>query len=249
MVAQPVFIIGAQRSGTTYLYHILDAHPQIRMARPVSPEPKFFLNDVEFEKGKEYYLEKYFSGLTDEKKIIGEKSTSYLEYDFVGERISSFFPNAKILVMLRNPAARAVSNYYFSFANGLETRTVEEVFIEEKPAPQAATKTSVSPFNYFGRGKYADYLLAYLQLFGNNMKVLIFEETIANTDAVRDIYRFVGADDSFLPPGINQIINAGKKEAGLEMAGQVHEKLMKYYQPSIHHLEKLLGRKIPAWNS
>jgi len=40
------FVVGAQRSGTTYLYNVLDEHPQIFMAKPVRPEPKFFFPKI-----------------------------------------------------------------------------------------------------------------------------------------------------------------------------------------------------------
>jgi hypothetical protein len=51
----PTFIIaGAPRGGTTYLYNVLDQHPDIYMAKPGAPEPKFFLVDDEHRKGLEY---------------------------------------------------------------------------------------------------------------------------------------------------------------------------------------------------
>jgi hypothetical protein len=46
-VSDHFFIVGAQRSGTTYLYHLLSEHPSINMATPVWPEPKFFLIDTQ----------------------------------------------------------------------------------------------------------------------------------------------------------------------------------------------------------
>src|SRR3990167_9166165 len=73
---KPNFLIaGAPRSGTGYVYHILDVHPDIYMAKPEKPEPKFFLVDEEYNKGIEYYLEKYFSNVVG-KKAIGEKARS-----------------------------------------------------------------------------------------------------------------------------------------------------------------------------
>jgi hypothetical protein len=55
------FIVGAQRSGTTYLWHALNHHPEICMASPVRPEPKFFMQEELWKKGKDYYERAYFS--------------------------------------------------------------------------------------------------------------------------------------------------------------------------------------------
>ena len=58
----PDFIIGgAPRSGTTWLYWLLDRHPEIYMASPVKPEPKFFLVDHLYEKGLRFYADTWFA--------------------------------------------------------------------------------------------------------------------------------------------------------------------------------------------
>src|SRR5699024_6997393 len=44
-VIEQFFIVGAQRSGTTWLYKMLDQHPEVAMAKPMRPEPKYFLRD------------------------------------------------------------------------------------------------------------------------------------------------------------------------------------------------------------
>ena len=77
------FIIGAQRSGTTYLYHLLDEHPEICMARPLRPEPKFFLKNELYARGLEYYETCYFPDslfrfLRVEHKLPNTSSLSWL---------------------------------------------------------------------------------------------------------------------------------------------------------------------------
>jgi len=147
------FIAGGQRCGTTYLSNILDSHPSVCMAKPARPEPKFFLSETCMKKGLNYYLDTYFRDLNKDISDlkIGEKSTSYIEYEFVPFRVKCLFPNAKCIIILRNPVDRALSNYFFSLKNGIETRTLEEVFILKMKPPKINAKISVSPFKYYER--------------------------------------------------------------------------------------------------
>ena len=55
-----LFIVGAQRSGSTYLYNLLDGHPEVSMIRPARPEPKFFLSQDSILQGKSFYEDHFF---------------------------------------------------------------------------------------------------------------------------------------------------------------------------------------------
>lgn len=239
-------VVGAQRSGTTYLYHILDEHPDIEMCKPLKPEPKFFINEVEFAKGKEYYLNLYFRDIDLNTKLIGEKGTSYLENEIAAVRINEFFPDAKILIILRDPVYRAISNYFFSLNNGIETRTLEEVFIQEKAAPELHTKVSVPPFNYVERSNYYKYLNPYLKLYKDRIKILVFEELIGNRNAVQNLFRFLEVDDQFIPKSMD--VRANASDRTMDVNPEVKIKLQKLLSPSIKELELVLNRKFPTWH-
>src|SRR6266576_1930600 len=101
-------IVGAQRCGTTYLYRLLDEHPEIEMAKPLWPEPKFFLDDERYPLGLPYYESQFFS--EPETRVRGEKSTSYIESETAAQRIKATLPEAAVLVVLRDPVLRAISN-------------------------------------------------------------------------------------------------------------------------------------------
>ncbi|HXD73859.1 MAG TPA: sulfotransferase, partial [Vicinamibacterales bacterium] len=93
----PEFIIGgAPRSGTTWLYRLLDRHPDVRMAKPLSPEPKFFLRDDEYAKGLRYYSDRWFADV-DASKVAGEKSTDYLENATAASRIARDLPRVRLI--------------------------------------------------------------------------------------------------------------------------------------------------------
>lgn len=243
-----VSIIGAQRCGTTYLYHLLDEHPQIYMAKPVKPEPKHFIIDDEYRKGKEYYLNKYFSDCGSEIKCIGEKGTSYIEYEKSANRIFSFFDNAKIIIMLRNPVERALSNYFFSVQNKLENRTPEDVFLNRVPAPLVNYSVSVNPFDYIKRSRYELYLQPYLSNYSQNVKVIVLEELVDNVKVLSDIYRFLETDNKFIPSSYSKKINSVDILYSNSVSASVLKALKSELSSSIKIVEDLLSKQINYWN-
>lgn len=241
-------IIGAQRSGTTYLYNLLDEHPEICMSKPVKPEPKFFLNKSAGEIDLEAYLGTYFKHCSSDHKILGEKSTSYYEDEKVPVLISKSLPGSKILMILRNPAQRAISNYFFSVNNGLESRSLNEVFIEKKPPPlRDKQKTSVDPFNYLGRGDYAKFIIRFKKFFSEDQfRILIFEELINNKDHIRGLYRFLGVNENFVPSMIDEKINPSSKNE--LVSREVRDALNAYYMKRNEELERLIRIDLSVWD-
>ena len=97
------FIIGAPKCGTTALSEYLKDHPQIYFSDP--KEPHYFTFDFEqyrLTKTLEEYLE-LFAAATPQHQAVGEGSVFYLYSSVALEKIREFDPQAKIIVMLRNP--------------------------------------------------------------------------------------------------------------------------------------------------
>jgi len=232
-------IVGAQRSGTTWLYKMLDAHPEIEMAKPLYPEPKFFINN---KSDIDHYLSKYYNDT--KKKMLGEKSTSYIEFPEKIIRMRKMFENVKLLLILRNPVNRAISNYMFSIKHGLETRTLEEVFIEKKAPPQLDKNISVSPFDYISRGEYIKYINALYKYCDESMlKICLFENITSSRDALSDIYSFLDVNTSFQADGFHQQINKSKKQ--LVVSEEVKSTLYNYYYPFNQQLQEIVN--ISKW--
>jgi len=118
---QHFFILGAAKCGTSSLYHYLNQHSEIYL--PDVKEPLFF--EKEFNRGAEYYWNTNFSSWNGEK-MVGEARHRNLYLPYVPERIASTFPNARLLVVVRNPVDRAFSHYNHRRVRGLEKSTFEE---------------------------------------------------------------------------------------------------------------------------
>ena len=106
------FIVGAQRTGTTYLYNHLQNHPSICMLEPLQPEPKYYLQPLSKIDKSEYL--KLFNN-KKRSKALGEKATTYIESKTTALKIKKHFPDGKIIICLRDPVERALSNYFFSY--------------------------------------------------------------------------------------------------------------------------------------
>ena len=242
-----LFIVGAQRSGSTYLYHLLDSHPEVSMAKPVRPEPKFFLSDDLYCRGREFYEEIYFKDIPARTRYLGEKSTSYIESLMAARRIRDFYPDARILMILRDPVQRAWSNYRFSRQHKLETLQFEEALAAESDRLSSARfNTSVNPHAYISRGHYIDYVEAYLTVFtAQHLHILILEEIVGNLAAIQNLYRLLGIDQSFIPPLLGEVINPGENDCTLPTTTLYH--LAQCYEESVQRLEHYLGRRLNVW--
>ena len=240
-----LLIIGAQRCGTTYLHDLLAAHPQVAMARPARTEPKVFLSAELAGHGLEWYEQTYFGHATDEV-VLGEKSTSYLEYAEAADRAAAVLGNPLILAQLRDPVERALSHWAFSSDAGLETRPLAEVLEAnlEGPLPWDPERTSVSPYAYLERGRYIEFLQPWLDRFGDDVTVLFLDELRGDPRRVSDLYGTLGVDPGFLPPAAGTPVNESRQPRP-DLDEDLLRRLRGYYADSDRALADLLGRELP----
>lgn len=194
----PDFIIGgAPRSGTTWLYQALDRHPEVFLARPLQPEPKFFLIDDIYDRGWAYYLENWFSSVP-EGAVAGEKSTNYLESAIVAERIHRHLPSVRLIFILREPAERALSNWRWTTMNGLEDLSFEEAIEaeREREANYPPALRYARPNSYFSRGLYARLLQPYIERFPRSQLLCLrYEDILRDPGALMDtVHQFLGVE-------------------------------------------------------
>jgi hypothetical protein len=246
----PDFIIGgAPRSGTTWLYELLDRHPRIHMARPLKPEPKFFLVDRLYEKGLQYYSDTWFAD-APAGLLAGEKSTDYLESPEAAGRIARDLPDVKLVFILREPADRAYSNYLWTRMNGLETEDFKTALRledeREKTLPEKWKFTR--PFSYFSRGLYSELLEEYFKRFRREqIRMLRFEDILDRPQHIaRQLHEFLGVE--FRPQDVEGlgVINPSEKR-GETMDDDIRRDLQARYAGPNRRLAALLGPDFEMW--
>lgn len=243
-----LLVIGGQRCGTTFLAGLLDAHPAVAMARPARPEPKVFLDDAILGAGLEGYRRTFFAHATDEV-VYGEKSTSYIEYPAAIDRVRRLLGTPVVVAQLRDPVARAVSNYRFTHGFGLEERPLVQALSENLAGPRAwdPSLTSVSPYAYLERGRYVDHLAPWIAAFPDSSHVCFLEEVtdpVHGTAALAAVHDAVGIDPAAAPAPPAGPVNASAGDEPDLPAGLVAE-LRDYFRDSDAALARLLGRELP----
>ncbi|WP_167880454.1 sulfotransferase [Nocardioides guangzhouensis] len=245
-----LLVIGAQRSGTTYLHSLLEAHPAIAMAQPSRPEPKVFLSDELTDRGLDWYRATYFAHVADET-VLGDKSTSYIEDPLAPARAARMLGVPFVVALLRDPVTRAVSNWRFSTDNGFENRGLVEALtdcLDEAAAGEwDRATTSVSPFAYLVRGRYADHLRPWLDAFPQTSHVLFTDELLGDPAVIRRLYADLGVDPGFVPPGRDEVVNESEEPAP-DLPEELLRRLREYFADSDDALARLCGRR-PPWTS
>lgn len=143
------FILGAPKCGTTSMYHWLNQHSRIFF--PKIKEPHFFSTDLNEKKRAVKDLATYLSlytEATENHSILGEASVFYLYSEKAVENIINFNPNARFLVMLRNPVDMVVSlhNQYLYSGNEVFRRLEKAWALQDKrPDGIGITKLTADP--------------------------------------------------------------------------------------------------------
>jgi Sulfotransferase family len=200
------FIVGAARSGTTSLDRYLSQHPEIYITP--RKETHFFAQDFLppcFQgpgderlnrlliRDEDQYAQ-LFSGVTG-AKAIGESSAFYLCFPGTAERIAQAVPDAKIIMILREPVDRAYSAY--TFLVGREGLGFEEGLSREEERKQQGFEPM---WWYKELGLYYGQVKHYLEVFGiQRVKVLLYDELFANPGrTLHDVFTFLGVKEEIV---------------------------------------------------
>lgn len=205
MVAPYFVVVGAQKSASTYLQDQIALHPEIDMA---SGEVRAF-EDPFYASGGPAELESLFashSGL-----VRGIKRPDYLGRSEIPARLHKHLPDAKILVVLREPLARAVSAYFHMVRHGfVPLRPIDEAFALISAGVWNAQYPRASEILTYGL--YGQHLNRYLDHFGPE-QIMVFDqaEVTKNSQvALRRAFTFLDVDPDFaLPAKENKVSNQG----------------------------------------
>jgi hypothetical protein len=201
------FIVGHQKCGTTALYLMLSQHPQVFM--PDVKEPWFFGRELRsrFDKpstrGRPNMLEDYLGLFADaaDDQVAGEASPQYVRSPRAAGEIAELVPDARIVVLLREPAAFLRSLHLQLVATHIEDEAdfARAIALEEPRREGRHVPTrSVSPQSllYSDHVRYAEQLARLHDAFPREqVLVLIYEDFRRdNTAVLRQVLEFLGVD-------------------------------------------------------
>jgi hypothetical protein len=259
------FILGAGRSGSTYLYYLLKQHPDIFLTSP--KEPTFFCKPFQVIKNPIRYFELYDQA--SDEAIRGEASHAYLSNPSTAKILKALFPESRFLVILRNPVDRAYSLYHWMRRNGFEYINSFEAALkaEDSRCNSATFKRNCQHyfynFLYFRSGLYGGQLHRYFSIFPKQQFHIVKQEAFI-TDPInhlKKIFHFLEVDQDFTPqleggenrgkmtsrfPGIQYYANTQLNHLGMlrKVSLSLLERVnMKNIEPMSQETRKLLSDK------
>jgi hypothetical protein len=246
-----VVIGGAPRSGTTFVAEILGKHPGVYLARPIIPEPKICLRVLASgDAGDAAAYARVFCDAPHDSVRV-EKTSNYFENAQARERLARVLPAAKFVFILREPVARAYSNWKWSTMNGLETLPfTDAVALEGRRAnPLGSEGEAARPFDYMLRGRYGSFAAAWYETFGRDrIRFLLFE------DALRDPGAFVDALQAWmgLEPLPWSCLQTGRVNASNASAAELDpvlaQRLRVEIEPEVEAFAAVTGLDVSAWS-
>ena len=219
------FIVGHAKCGTTALYEMLKAHPQIFMPEykwGAGKEPWYFSRDnpqpqtdnvrsVRFTGRRAVTLEEYtalFAGARADQ-LVGEASTSYLWSTTAAERIAQARPDARIIAILREPASFLRSLHLQLLQNHHEVERDFRKAVELDDARRAGREIPLHSYwpqalIYSDRVRYAEQLRRYETVLApEQILVLIYDDFRSdNAATVRRVLQFLGVGEDFTVPEV-----------------------------------------------
>jgi hypothetical protein len=185
----PNFVgVGVQRAGTTWIHRCLREHPQVCVPH-VKKEVQFF--NRYYDRGLPWYESQF--AVRPEHVAIGEISPNYLSAPEAVPRMASIVPGARLFVVLREPVDRAYSAYHL-LSDQYRGLTFRE-------ACEHGTLIKL--------GLYVEQLRRLYQHYPREqVRVFLYDDLRADPAAfLRELFRFLGVDETVRPPSTQRRYN------------------------------------------
>lgn len=192
-------VIGAMKSGTTTVHDYLIKHPQLNLA--VGKEAPFFSRDDYFRRGLNWYMREFFPRRNG-SQLLGAVSPQYMAYLKAAVRIRDTCDEIKLIAILRDPIARAVSHYKMAVRMSGEHRTFEDAvsYQLDEDRLDNSRKDPSQTNSYVVWGEYGRILNVYAELFGiSNILPIFTYDLQKNPQAtLYSITEFLGVSELFV---------------------------------------------------
>jgi hypothetical protein len=244
-----LIVIGAMKAGTSALHAYLDEHPEVAMSTP--KELCFFYDPVpgalrdaptahpgtdatEWSAGNWHRgIEWYRAHFREDAPVRGESSPGYTSPSFpdVAARMASVVPDARLVYLVRDPVARAVSQYHHHVRDGTERRPILEALSD--PTSQ-----------YTLRSRYAERLAPFLERFPpERISIVVHEDLVADpVHAITGLLRSLCVDPS------RWALSRPPETTARDIPPEVAEAVVSAVADDVRALRDLLGRPIARWS-
>lgn len=239
-----MLVIGAMKCGTSALHHYLSLHPEISMAR--EKEVNFFFgpeqppHDDESEwwrtglwhRGLGWYANRFADGYA----VRGESSPGYTDpsHPEAAGRIARVVPDVRLVMLVRDPVERAVSQWAHHVRDGDERRPVEEALLD--PASQ-----------YLDRSRYHASLAPYLSRFDPEQLLVVVQERLLadRRGELSRVFAHVGADPAFWSSELEPRVHVGGTPTAVPDA--LRQDFTARVSDDVARLRDLLSDDLPEW--
>lgn len=186
-------VIGAQKCGTSALHYYLGLHPMIGMSR--RKELSYFIEERNWGRGVGWYRRQFDAA----NPVRGESSPAYAafpRFPGVPSRMASLIPEARLILLVRDPIERIASQWVHNLARGVGRQDLRTELL----CPESA---------YVSRSCYHLQLQCFLEHFDES-QILVLDSNDLNhrrLHTLRRVFDFVGVDPDFYHSGFERRVH------------------------------------------
>ncbi|WP_435769509.1 sulfotransferase family protein [Nocardioides sp. SYSU DS0651] len=240
-----VVVVGAMKGGTSALHEHIDEHPDVAMSRP--KELNFFngptrpphddaarwWQDGQWHRGVGWYAEQFDPTVP----ARGESSPGYTSpsHPEVAERMAAVLPGVRLVYLVRDPLARALSQYAHHRRDGSEPRPPGQALLD--PASQ-----------YVARSRYVERLRPFLDVFGPEQVHIVVQERLLTRPGpeMARVFEHVGVDPSAVrAEAFRKVVHRG--DPAPPVGAEVRTAFARQVADDVEELRDLLGDRLEEW--
>jgi Sulfotransferase domain len=264
-IYQHVFVVGAQKAGTTALHSYLVNHPMIFGG--VDKELAFFHRDAEYKKGSRYYRDQFPAHPSGTHAL--DSTPEYLYQKDSAQRIYNYRKDSKIIILLREPVSRAfsafamyqqvcpskkfesrlqianadVKRFYLPLADG-STKPSINYFLDREMAIIRGEEEGEEPA-LIRRGIYAPQLERYFRYFGSKNVLILFSDEMKRDSAqtVNRILDSIGLDP--LPKSEYPLRHVREYTADTSAKDEIKRRASMLFEQDKQALQDVYGLTVP----
>ncbi len=240
-----VMIVGAPKTGTTSLFRYAGQHPTL--VSHAQREMAFFFSDDEAARGYDAASHKYFPAPTAVQTAALAKHVFTMYSPTATQRLKEHNPDAHVVALLREPAARAYSSYWYARRRGWETAKTFEQAIQWEAGQPTDDWLPQRDRMHLHAGSYHAPIRRLFEMFGRDrVHVFLTDDLAANAAGMcRTIFEAAGVDPGFVPD-LHRTHNPAAA-ARSEPVAQAIAGVLKSKGPIKRTLRRLIPHPLARW--